>query len=243
VNASAPRRVASPYARRLAGERGLQVADLAGSGPGGRIVAADVLAACPANTPTAPVTSSPNTVAAASPVSNLPCIVGATARLSELNDLLAAFATAGRDVAREDVIVRAAAHALVPTSVGVTSTTNEAISVETDTGGIVLADVRNLTVSALRALRKDGGSKLNSSPSSSSSAGLSVRLNSRAGVRSLLMPLIPGIPMRLAVSFSEDGTSADCMLAHDPDVVSANRAEAILASLRDGLQEPLMLFV
>jgi hypothetical protein len=241
VNASAPRRVASPFARRLAGERGLQLANLAGSGPGGRIVAADVLAACPANTPTAPVTSSPNTVAAASPVSTLPCIVGATARLSKLNDLLTAFATAGCDVAREDVIVRAAAHALTPTTVGVTTTTNEAISVETDTGGIVLADVRNLTVSALRALRENGGSKLNSS--SSPSAGLSVRLNSRAGVHSLLMPLIPGIPMRLAVSFAEDGTSADCMLAHDPDVVSANRAEAILATLRDGLQEPLMLFV
>jgi pyruvate dehydrogenase E2 component (dihydrolipoamide acetyltransferase) len=48
--ASAPKRaaneriVASPIARRLAKERGVELASLAGSGPGGRIVEADVLA-------------------------------------------------------------------------------------------------------------------------------------------------------------------------------------------------------
>jgi pyruvate dehydrogenase E2 component (dihydrolipoamide acetyltransferase) len=44
---------ASPKARRLAGERGLEVAAMAGSGPGGAILAADVLAAL-----TAPAASS-----------------------------------------------------------------------------------------------------------------------------------------------------------------------------------------
>ncbi len=34
--------VASPYARKLAREAGVEVGDASGSGPGGRIVAADV---------------------------------------------------------------------------------------------------------------------------------------------------------------------------------------------------------
>jgi pyruvate/2-oxoglutarate dehydrogenase complex dihydrolipoamide acyltransferase (E2) component len=45
--ADSPRLKASPAARRLAAERGVDLAALAGSGPGGRIVEADVLAAAP----------------------------------------------------------------------------------------------------------------------------------------------------------------------------------------------------
>jgi pyruvate dehydrogenase E2 component (dihydrolipoamide acetyltransferase) len=45
VEGGAPRRFASPLARRLAAEAGLLVADLAGTGPGGRIVRRDVEAA------------------------------------------------------------------------------------------------------------------------------------------------------------------------------------------------------
>src|SRR3954469_1699050 len=44
--------VATPYARRLAGERGVDLAALTGSGPRGRIVAAD-LDRAPASTPLA----------------------------------------------------------------------------------------------------------------------------------------------------------------------------------------------
>jgi pyruvate dehydrogenase E2 component (dihydrolipoamide acetyltransferase) len=44
-NGHAPRRFASPLARRLAAEAGLLVTDLAGTGPGGRIVRRDVEAA------------------------------------------------------------------------------------------------------------------------------------------------------------------------------------------------------
>src|SRR3954452_5114929 len=44
-----PERIkASPIARRLAAEKGIDLASLTGSGPGGRIVEADVLAAAPA---------------------------------------------------------------------------------------------------------------------------------------------------------------------------------------------------
>jgi pyruvate dehydrogenase E2 component (dihydrolipoamide acetyltransferase) len=49
VETAAPRRVlASPKARRLAAERGVPIAEIAGSGPYGAVVAADVLSAVPA---------------------------------------------------------------------------------------------------------------------------------------------------------------------------------------------------
>ena len=58
TNGSAPvaardrgeRIVASPYARRIARDRGLELASLRGTGPGGRIVAADVVSV-PAHDP------------------------------------------------------------------------------------------------------------------------------------------------------------------------------------------------
>ena len=62
-NGPAPRLApASPKARRLASERGLEVTDLRGSGPGGAVLTADVLAAAPR--PTAPA---PAHVAAVAP--------------------------------------------------------------------------------------------------------------------------------------------------------------------------------
>lgn len=51
-----PRTIASPLARRLARERGVDLATVTGTGPGGRIVRADIEAASPPSpeTPTAP---------------------------------------------------------------------------------------------------------------------------------------------------------------------------------------------
>jgi pyruvate dehydrogenase E2 component (dihydrolipoamide acetyltransferase) len=65
---------ASPLARRLAGERGIDLAALSGSGPGGRIVRADVLGARASEgagagtvSPTAPPAPSPPPTSSASP--------------------------------------------------------------------------------------------------------------------------------------------------------------------------------
>ena len=54
----------SPKARRLAGERGVNLADVGGSGPGGEILASDILAAAASATSSAAVTNS-------SPISRL----------------------------------------------------------------------------------------------------------------------------------------------------------------------------
>ena len=50
----APRRLASPKARRLAAERGLDLGPLRGSGPGGAVLAADVVAAVASAAPREP---------------------------------------------------------------------------------------------------------------------------------------------------------------------------------------------
>jgi len=62
---------ASPLARRIAGERGLDLAGLAGSGPGGRIVKADVERAIEAG-PTAPPAPSAAPAPAAAPAAPTP---------------------------------------------------------------------------------------------------------------------------------------------------------------------------
>lgn len=53
-NGNGDRIFASPLARRIASEKGLELSDIKGTGPGGRIVQADVLNAKPALKPTAP---------------------------------------------------------------------------------------------------------------------------------------------------------------------------------------------
>jgi pyruvate dehydrogenase E2 component (dihydrolipoamide acetyltransferase) len=58
---------ASPVARRIAREQGIDLGTLQGSGPGGRIVKADVEAATASRPPAAPTAEAPTTAAAAAP--------------------------------------------------------------------------------------------------------------------------------------------------------------------------------
>ncbi len=71
VNGAANGRIkASPVARRLAAEAGLDLASVAGSGPGGRIVKLDVEAALEGGVPTAPAPTPAPTAAAVPPASD-----------------------------------------------------------------------------------------------------------------------------------------------------------------------------
>ena len=65
---------ASPLARRLAAARGVDLARLAGSGPGGRIVQRDVLAAQPSGAPAAAAAKRPAQQPAAGVPASLPAI-------------------------------------------------------------------------------------------------------------------------------------------------------------------------
>ncbi len=85
-----PRRAASPYARRLARERGLALDTLGGSGPGGRILAADVLAFRQPDPPPAHLAAGP------------PLVFSAAVSLAALARLAADAARAGFVIGLED---------------------------------------------------------------------------------------------------------------------------------------------
>ena len=104
MTAAAARRPASPYARRLARERGVELALITGSGPGGRIVAADLEALLrepPAEPSRAPA-------AALATISAYIAVLD----LGPLQQLLGNLAAARTAVSLDDMLVRAAAVAL-----------------------------------------------------------------------------------------------------------------------------------
>ncbi len=80
---------ASPLARRLAAEKGLDLAALAGSGPNGRIVKADVDGAKPGATAPAPVAETAPTTAAPPKPAAVPDIPYEATRLSNIRKTIA----------------------------------------------------------------------------------------------------------------------------------------------------------
>ena len=95
----------SPYARRLARERALELVAVRGSGPAGRIVAVDILAYQWPVPETAPDQLKP-----------LPCETvvsfSATVSLTDFYQIAAEVARIGLDIAIEDAVARAAKAAL-----------------------------------------------------------------------------------------------------------------------------------
>jgi hypothetical protein len=225
------RRAVSPYARRLARERGLPLLSIVGSGPGGRIVAADVDSFRP---PEAVPAAAPAAVEEPTRPPKLPGVLTTSIDFRALSELLETFAAAGRSVAHEDVVLRAAALAL-DANRGREQSEDSAISLEVTDGGIVLRGAARLAVPAIRALRE--GATVDAAPE----AEVSLKIRVGRGIRSVLLPLKPGSAMRLAVSVEDAG--GDCLLVHDADAVDEDRAEAVLAAFRDGLEAPLSLFV
>jgi pyruvate dehydrogenase E2 component (dihydrolipoamide acetyltransferase) len=151
-----------------------------------------------------------------------------------LSALLATFATAGRSVAHEDVVLRAAALALEANR-GQGPSEGTVLALEVAGGGVVLRGAERLAIPAIRALREAAAAD------AEPEAEVSLRLRVGRGVRSVMLPLRPGCAMRLAVSVED--ALGDCLIVHDADAVGEDRAEAILAAFRDGLEAPLSLFV
>jgi len=80
---------ASPLARRLAGQQGVDLAGLAGSGPGGRIVKGDVEGAAGTAPAKAPEAASAPAAPAAAPVYPIPDIPHEIAKLSNMRKTIA----------------------------------------------------------------------------------------------------------------------------------------------------------
>ncbi|MDB5539936.1 MAG: hypothetical protein JWQ89_1663 [Devosia sp.] len=219
-----PRRASSPYARRLARERGLPLDVLKGTGPNGRIVAADIAAFTAA--PPAPIAASGPHASA----------LGATIQLATLMQLLAGFADADTPFRLEDVALRAAGCALddVPET---TSLAGAPVALEQKRAQLVFADIRKGSLGPLRARRVaaiEAGAD-----QSSELAALSLKLLTASDIRPVMMPLLAGRDMRLVLAVGP--TTGECLLSFDATVVSEDAATAFLIRFKAYLELPLRL--
>lgn len=220
-----PRRVAaSPYAKRLARERDIALFDLIGSGPDGRIVAADVLGYQAPAPSKAPVLAVASTVGA----------FAATLSLATLETLLAGFAEADTPFDLEDVALRAAGCSLDDVS-GATDLPEAPVALETGTSQRVFSGLKRVSLapSRQRRLAADIGDE------SGEPAALSLRIVRSFGIRPVAMPLKPGRAMRLVLTV--EGSSGEALISFDSATVSENDAAELLSRFKGYLEKPLRL--
>lgn len=213
----------SPYARRLARERGLPIAQLRGSGPRGRIVAADVLGYVP---PVLPAAAGGVAVTA----------FGATLELTALTGLLADFAAAGHRFELADAVLRGLGCALAD-AIEIEGPETRPVALELEQREVVFTDLHRQSLAPLAA-RRDAAES-GEGDESGDPAMISLRLVTARGVRPVAMPLRGTRPMRLVLAAGE--TAAEALLVFDAAQVSEDRAAALLGRLKDYLEQPVRL--
>ncbi|QKC93721.1 E3 binding domain-containing protein [Mesorhizobium sp. NZP2298] len=237
--AQSGRLAASPYARRLARERSLSLETLRGSGPGGRILAADVLGFVSAG---APAASPGAALPVAAPQIAVPRVAAfaTSIALGTLQDLLAALKNSGRTFDVDDVLLRAAGRAFleIPDACGVG---DAAVALELAGGQAVFAVVPEMPLTSLRAMRL--AALADSRDEADKPAALSLRLLPESDVRPVMIPLVAGRAMRLTVSVNTSGDHAECLLTVDAASVDEATAATWLAILKSAIEQPLRLFV
>ncbi|MEZ2331108.1 E3 binding domain-containing protein [Mesorhizobium sp. RCC_202] len=238
--ASSTRRLAaSPYARRLARERSLPLEALRGSGPGGRILAADVQAFVPAAAPVvSPDAFAP--VPAPSPAASHIAAFATSVALGALRDLLTALESSGHVFALDDVLLRAAGRVFAETA-DAAKVDGVAVALELTGRQAVFATSPEMSLTSLRAMRL---AALNDSRDETEKpAALSLRLLAAGDIRPVMMPLLPRRAMRLTVSSNTAGDDAECLLTVNAASVDEAAAASWLATLKSAIEQPLRLFV
>lgn len=226
LRSSEPRRAASPYARRLARERQVTLEAVRGSGPLGRIVAADVLAWVPAVEPEPAAVPTP--APAAKPIAAFAVSID----LSRLREFMAQADAAEIALTLEDIALRAARRALDAAGL------NEAAMV-------LEADGRQIRIEAgsghsARRYRRDRLEALVSGVDDAAGVALlSLQVTEAVRVRSLIMPLLPGRALRLRLGASD--RAAEALLCADPAQIGEDAAVALLEAFAEGLEQPLVL--
>lgn len=228
----------SPYARRLARERSLPLETLRGSGPGGRILAVDVLGFVTAAEPVSPPSD------AAAPASSVaaPRIAafGTTISLGALRDLLAALESAGKAFDIDDTLLRAAGRAFAETP-GIAKVAGAPVALELAGRQVVFATMPEMPLASLRATRL--AALADNRDDAEKPAALYLRLFPASDIRPLMMPLLPGRAMRLTVSLNTMGDHAECLLTADAASADEAAVAAWLTALKSTLEHPLRLFV
>lgn len=221
---AAPVRIAiSPYARRLARERGVRLDRLRGSGPSGRIVATDVVRLVPAPE--------------AQPAAPMPVAAfGASLALGALQQVLAGFAAAGIVFELEDLLLRAVGSTLddVP---AVTDIDGAPVALELGRRQIVLPGIRRQSLAPLRQRRLAAGD----ADESASPAALTLRLIAARAIRPVLLPLLPGRAMRLTLILDAVAGSAEALLSFNADAVAEDDAAEWLSRFKAYVEQPMRL--
>lgn len=220
---NAPQRIpATPYARRLARERGLPLSQIDGSGPHGRITAADILAFVPK--PASPIAAEAPAPPVA-PAVGAPRAVGAFQASVDLVALSALIAASGADLPADPFLAKAAARAA--------GIHGRALFLR-DRGGKAgtVEDAAGLSPGAIVARHADGVE---------ADAAMIVEIVRAAGIRPVGASLPPSAALRLIAVI--DGTWADLLLVHDEDAIPTAEAAAMLAEIRALTEAPLRLLV
>ena len=187
----AHRVLSTPYARRIAGERGIALAVLTGTGPNGRVTGADVLRFVPP-TATAPTASAPAPSEAMLPS---PAALAATVDLAAIRDLLDQFAGLAPKIALVDICLKAATAALRLTP-GFSGGGTTIVLTAGRAGGRTLRGLDRLALGAIAAMR-DGDA---TADSPDIRPALAVSWIGRAGIRPVAMPISTGGPARLVIA-------------------------------------------
>lgn len=221
------RRAVSPYARRLAREGDVVLAKVAGSGPGGRIVAADILthrsqaAAIPAARP----------IASRAPVLTFSAVVS----LAGFCRLATEAAGVGLDIPIEDTATRAAQAALSTLA----DKGTQGIAIEADGRQVMISTASDRSIRVERRLRLealDRGADVSAEP-----ATASLLVLHSARVAPVGLPLLPGRAARFVLAVDGDREQAHALFCADGDVITETQAVAVLEAFAAGLEKPLAL--
>ena len=229
--ASGARIHATPYARRLARERGLSLLNIRGTGPNGRITGLDLNSVPPAEVVEKPPPIVGQDVPAyRAEAIGSPSAIAATIEFQALEALLGQIQALRSDVTRQDICLKAAALALDLAGPGVGST--DILLLTAPSRRQVLVGVAQASLSSIAAFRSSSGE--------GTTGGLAVSFLGHAGVKPIAAQLGSGVRMRLVVGL---GDVADCLLSYDPSHISDEAAESFLVTFRALVETPMRLLV
>ncbi|MBL8580604.1 MAG: E3 binding domain-containing protein [Rhizobiaceae bacterium] len=225
---------ATPYARRLARERGIALSAVNGSGPGGRIVALDVEGwLAPAQ---AAVSTALERTAAALPGPNTmpstPSALSMQVDFSAVEALLARIAEVRPAVDRMDVVLKAAGLALTALA---QSQPDAVLLIGALAEPQCIAGLSTASLGAIATMRARS--------SEASDAALAVSFIGRRGLRPVATRLVGEASARLVIGGADGAGTAECLLSYDPDRMSDEDAETLLATFAELVETPLRLLV
>jgi len=220
--------VVTPLARRLAGEAGIDLANIKGSGPHGRIVAADIASAKTASAVPVSAQAAANIVITA----NVP-VGRAYALLHDTNGLSLA-----------DVVVKAWAVALQH----VLAAENIDIAISIGPSRATLRGAASKSLTAIAAARRD-------TAGASTNATTAILMTETPGIASVTGVLRPPYTTLLSIGSqrrvpveAEDGTAkfvtvVTATLVCDEAAVDSTRGAALLAAFRGYVANPVTMIV